>query len=137
MMIDREIESLKRRLETDPSDLDLRLEYIRTRARSEGVAAYLEVLKDRLAWNETPNSLQDLTIKAVAEHLRKHYDYLETRVYHCPTTLEADLSHRVAGFRHRKTESVLHLLPGGSYTMGSWEEAEEKPVHTVTVDPML
>lgn len=96
------------------------------------VASDMAVLNDREQWNETENEKQDWVIKRVGEKLGAGYHYHETETYECN-----GITQRIASFRHIKSQLILHLIPGGRYSMGSMQSPDERPVHAVTIKPFL
>lgn len=141
-MTDQRIEALKRQLETDPSDVQAQVQLIQARAHVEGSSVYLDCLQDRLIWNQCSEFVQDFAVKVVEERLSPDYSLFETRSYEC-----AGVSHRIASFIHAKSGLVLHLIPGGSFRMGSnyrvnlsgsmYRSLEETPTHAAVVKPFL
>ena len=72
-MDDQRLEDLRRRLEADPSNAQLQLELLNARARIEGASVYLELLEDRLKWNQHSHALQDQAILEVERRLGEEY----------------------------------------------------------------
>lgn len=92
----------------------------------------MAILSDRRLWNASV-AVQDRAIDMVKKKLGPAFQWLETKKYQCQ-----GLSHRIATFKHLKTGLLLQLLPGGRYHMGSVSgDDDEKPVHEVTIGPML
>jgi len=61
------------------------------------------------------------------------FEFHDTKTYAC-----GGQRNRIARFRHAKTGLVFCLIPGGTFHMGSTQgQSDEKPVHTVTVNPFL
>jgi formylglycine-generating enzyme required for sulfatase activity len=132
-MVDQRLEELKRRLAADPKNSQLQCELLNARARVEGSAVFLELLEDRLKWNKSPESVQDMAIAEVKQRLSSDYEWLETRVYGC-----GGQSHRIASFEHTKTGILLNLIPGGTFQMGDDSgHKRQKPAHKATIKPML
>lgn len=91
------------------------------------------ILLDRANWNRLSTEDQDIVIKAVSKKLGSDYKWTETKVYSC-----GGQKHRIATFKHVKTGIELNLIPGGRYSMGSTNgDSDERPIHTVTIKPML
>lgn len=128
--------ALRRQADADPDNEALQLSLLNARARVEGEAVYLDLLKDRELWNSRPVSLQDSAIDAAGKRLKEHFRWLHTRLYSC-----AKRHHRIACFEHLKTGLEFHLLPAGHYLMGSADSATawpaEQPQHQVTLDTPL
>lgn len=124
--------------EADPDNDSLQLSLLHARARVEGEKVYLEVLNDRLNWIGASKFIQDLAIEAAAKALGENFLHEGTKEYSC-----GGQSHRIAAFRHSATRAVLHLIPGGTFTMGSepgedtWAEEYEFPAHEVSISPFL
>lgn len=116
MSIDREIEDLRQQIEKDPQNEDLVAKLINLRSRVEGAGVYLELLKDRRRWNDSPDTLQDLAILEAGRRLGSQFEHVHTKVYHCN-----GISHRIATFRQVTTSILLNLIPGGSFLMGTKE----------------
>lgn len=90
-------------------------------------------ISDREIWNRLSQSEQDAVIQHVAKQLGAGYEWTETKSYSC-----GGQAHRIATFKHKKTGIELNLIPGGTYSMGSENgSSDEKPVHKVTIGPML
>lgn len=97
----------------------------------------LDILQDRGAWNKASEAKQDWVIKEMRKRLRPDYRWLKTERYECQ-----GLSHRIASFRHVGTGLVLHLIPGGTFRMGTVSERwkgfyKERPLRSVTVEAFL
>ena len=110
--MDKQIEELKRLYKADPNH-ERRLQITLAEARVKGSEVYLDLLNDRLLWNSTMPSIQDLAIQEVGERLGKAYAWRETQVYSC-----GGQAHRIAKFEHLKTGIALNLIPGGRFMMG-------------------
>lgn len=134
----RAIEELRRAVERDPEDHGAAHALSVQRAHLEGPGVYLEPLMDRVAWNATPEAIQDLSVEEVRRRLGDGVELVGMRVWSCdnkPTPRhEHDcvdcgyggrghrmgckrrdrlpVSHRLATFRHRATGMELSLLPG-------------------------
>lgn len=125
-----------RRALADPEDLHGRIEEILRSARIEGPRAYLRVLRDQKLWRCASSKVQDLAIAEVGDQLKESFAFVEACIFEGPG--EESEAYRIAIFKHMKTGLILHLIPGGTFTMGSEdEEDDEKPPHRVTVRPFL
>lgn len=131
-MSDKEIEKLERLFEADPENSQIQLELTQAKARVLGPSVYLDLLKDRLSWNEYPEPIQDQAIYHVSKSLESEFKFLETRVYRC-----AGISHRIASFIHLKSQAVLNLLPGDNYIMGDSRDHDCGPGRMIEVSPFL
>lgn len=143
-MVNQNIENLMRQVQADPDNLALQTEFLKARGRVEGNAVFLELLEDRLKWNELSESLQDLAIDAVGDRLGPDYQWLETKsyslsVYKHETRGGEEPTHRIASFTHLKSGLILNLIPGGKYLMGADTSnlVENLPGHPVTITPFL
>lgn len=115
----------------------------------------LVLLKDHRKWKTAPKEAQDLEIDLVKQRLGAAYKWMETKLYSCGKS-----KYRIASFRHEKTGILFHLLPGGTYLMGTSQGqgdalsqlakalpgggrnsdkilATEQPQHSVTLPPFL
>lgn len=101
-------------------------------ATASGLSAARKALERRRGWNRAAKSLQDLAIRDVLRRLGPDFAFIETRVWTCGAE-----SHRIGAFRHRGTGIRLHLLPGGTYTMGGRRAARNLPRHEVTLPSFL
>lgn len=91
-----------------------------------------KIILDRELWNKASPSEQDNAIQLIQKRLGSDYAFVETKTYECGSS-----KHRIATFKHSKTEILLQLIPGGTYQMGSNEKKLEQPIHTVTIKPLL
>ncbi len=120
-----------RRLEqqalADPGDFALRE---RLRAQLYRFAD----LSDRERWNQADPQAQDVVLAAVARALGPRFEPVEAASY-----ASGGLGHRVGAVRHRTTGAVLHVLPGGTFLMGSELGLSEAttPRRSVRVPPLL
>lgn len=115
----------------------------------------LVLLKDHRKWKTAAKDAQDLEIDLVKQRLGAAYKWMETKLYSCGKS-----KYRIASFRHEKTGVLFHLLPGGTYLMGTSSGqgevisklaealpgggrnsdkilATEQPQHSVTLPPFL
>lgn len=92
----------------------------------------MAILKELDYWLAATPTQQDQIIQRIAQALQG-YKWVETKVY------EANGQRcRIATFQHNNSGLLLNLLPGGSYKMGSEDgDADEKPAHKVSIQPML
>lgn len=84
----------------------------------EAMAVHL--LSDRNVWNSTPSTLQDTAIGAVARYLSSQFSHIGTEQFLC-----GGVTHRIGVFQCRVTGIVLHLVPGGTFLMGSQDSEAE------------
>ncbi|MDF1660453.1 MAG: formylglycine-generating enzyme family protein [Planctomycetota bacterium] len=133
--MDETLQALKRRLHTDPSNKELERAYLHSRARLEGGSVYLEALSCSHQWNLSSPEIQNLAINEVNSRLGALFKHERTALYTC-----GENSHRIASFRHKPSQLLVQLIPGGRYEMG-WDDElayhRESPVHTVTIPPFL
>ena len=105
----------------------------RARRRLQAELARLANLDDRHLWKQADPGSQDLVLQVVERLLGPAYELQGAGSY-----AVADQVHRIGAYVHLPTELVLHLLPGGSFVMGSNEGPErEQPTRTVHVAPLL
>lgn len=133
--MDKRLQELKRRLESEPENPEASMAYIRGMAQIQGPNAYLEALYDRSRWKQSSQESQDLAIEEVKRRLGPSFVLDKVALYPCQ-----ELQHRIATFRHKPSQLLLQLLPGGPYQRGFDDELayhREGPVHTVTVPPFL
>ncbi len=96
-----------------------------------GLDEAVALLADRTAWasageHAEGRALQDLAFGAVADGLGERFERLETDVYPREALPSgAEVRHRVAAFRHVRSGVVLHLVPGGRFSMGSADPVAE------------
>jgi len=91
------------------------------------------ILADRSQWIRASESLQDEAINFVARRLGKPFEFLSTRLFEC-----GGQGHRIGIFRHRKTQMLFNLIPGGGYLRGSADRSiPAQPVKPVTVPAFL
>lgn len=109
----RGISEAERALAKDPGNGRLKLQLAVARSRVEGPGVFLEILSDRIVWQQSSEPYQDQAIQEVARRLGTEFKFFRTRLHKC-----AGISHRIATFRHRKTGMELQLIPGGTATMG-------------------
>ncbi len=123
--MDRRLRSLERRSRAadDPDD----------RARLRAQLRRVADLEDRVAWRQAADAAQDLVIDAVVRLLGPSWAALDAGVFACNGE-----AHRVGVVRHLPSGIVFHLLPGGSFTMGSLAGGPfERPRHVARVAPLL
>ncbi|MDF1664659.1 MAG: formylglycine-generating enzyme family protein [Planctomycetota bacterium] len=96
-------------------------------------------LSDRTKWQDAKNiGLMNASILWVEKKLGDDYQLIKengklTKKYTC-----AGIDHYIATFRHLKSGLLLNLIPGGKFNMGSNSgSSNEKPVHEVTIKPIL
>ena len=90
-------------------------------------------LRDIEKWNKAGTAAQDEVIQNVAKALANHYAFVHTKSYS-----GGGVSCRIATFRHKLSGLELNLIPGGTFRMGSGRgDSDEKPVHSVTAEPIL
>ncbi|MDF1660409.1 MAG: formylglycine-generating enzyme family protein [Planctomycetota bacterium] len=132
MATDHQIAQLQRLIQADPQNVELIEQLYLVRRRIEGSGVLLECLASLDSWSKTSESLQDCVLKEVSLR-HPGFEFIEARVFQC-----LEQSFRIGVFRHRKTDECLHLIPGGTYTMGSDRViAAEKPAHECTVKPFF
>lgn len=96
------------------------------RARINGREVWLELLRDRNLWNESPEWAQDQAILAASEKLGRSFQYIGSEIFEC-----CERRHRLASFRFLGSEPeknplsprspldwVFRLIPGGTLLMG-------------------
>lgn len=105
---------LERDAKLDPMNGRALVSALKARARFGDSSSYLEVLQDRERWNWSPKEVQDLAIKEVTHRLRDQFHFVETESYSCQ-----DLTHRIAIYKHEKTELDFLLIPGGPAHSGT------------------
>lgn len=98
-----------------------------------------EVLNDRLKWQDSKNEpLLRAALQFVQKTLGQDYELIEVsgqplKRYSC-----GFVTHSIAAFKHVHSGLVLHLIPGGTFRMGSEYGSEnEKPVRDVTIKAFL
>lgn len=130
-------ESLEeRRADADPEDSGARIGTVLRKARIEGKAAYLELLDDHQLWNQCSFTIQDQAIAAVSARLQDPFEHLDTIEFTGPGA--GAKTHRIAVFKHLASGLIFHLIPGGTFIMGSLnEEQDEKPAHRARVRAFL
>ncbi|MBL4846562.1 MAG: SUMF1/EgtB/PvdO family nonheme iron enzyme [Planctomycetes bacterium] len=94
--------------------------YARELKRAQGDEA-LELLNDREAWQGAGTQDQDAAIVTAQELLGEDWRLEAVGTFECAGT-----SHRIPIFRHLSTRLQFHLVPGGTYTMGSADFAREE-----------
>lgn len=82
-----------------------------------GTQYYYEQSKSILAelqrWDFLNDDSQDRLIRALSKHVDKRFQFIEMRRFKV-----GGQSHRIASFRHSKTDMIFQLIPGGRYRMG-------------------
>lgn len=84
---------------------------------SKQVLSLMPLLQNRLKWNELSQREQDIVIAAVDLSLRPRIRWIRTQEFE-----KGGQKHRIAVFEHVRTGITLHLIPGGSFTMGLEED---------------
>lgn len=115
----------------DPQDPKSRLDSLVHSARIKGQRVWLELLRDREEWNETPDWAQNEAFKAVSAQLGSQFSYCDASIYEC-----SGQSHRIGQFEHVRTGARFNLLPGGSFEMGG-TMAQEQPRRRLSVASFL
>ncbi|MDF1662513.1 MAG: SUMF1/EgtB/PvdO family nonheme iron enzyme [Planctomycetota bacterium] len=121
-----DLDDLRRAAQSDPSDIDLQIRLWQARARIEGPDAYLEPLRDRTAWGQTPHAIQDLVIDEVEGRL-EGFERIGTKNWLLQSfsvepskglppndtiLVERRLEHRLPTFRHKLSRMEFNLIPG-------------------------
>lgn len=110
------LEPSRRAHQADPEDVNAQIRALKARARVEGPSVFAEFLNNIGLWSQQPEPVQDLILGAIAESLKGHYEFLETRRFQNPApTLPSFEEPRIACFRHRRSGLIVHLLPGGDF----------------------
>jgi hypothetical protein len=79
---------------------------------------------DRLNWSPSPSSRTPIQIVAHAANSVKHiHDMLDGRVFHIPTTAEAEKFHRSNEKAYTTREAVLELLEANGSAYLEWLDA--------------
>lgn len=104
-----------------------------------------DVLTDLEAWRSAGSGRRAQVIIALGEQLSERFSPEGAALVRC-----AGLDNHLGAFRHRLTGMLMHLIPGGTFEMGSspaerarlaalgWEgDAPEVPSAPVTVAPFL
>lgn len=86
------------------------------------------ILARRELWQKSSQAALKMVSHYVGEKLGQEFDFLDLREYKCN-----DRAHWIAAYRHRSSGIVFHLIPGGSYKMGSKKGRVEQPEHQVTL----
>lgn len=103
------------------------------RGELRAALARLAPLEDREGWSAASPAAQDLVLSTIGRLLGPAYEPLGAAVY-----AAGGARHRIGAWRHAATRVVLHLVPGGTFLMGSDEgPAAEQPRRRVTVQPLL
>jgi formylglycine-generating enzyme required for sulfatase activity len=123
--MDGQLRALERRVLSAPDDAVVRGELRATLFR-------LAPLDDRERWAAASPSSQDLVLTTIGRLLGSDYEPLGAAVY-----AAGGARHRIGAWRHAPTRVVLHLVPGGSFRMGSDDVAAERPPRLVAVEPLL
>lgn len=124
--MDGQLRALERRVQSSPDDAV---------ARGELRAALFRLapLDDRERWAAASPSAQDLVLTTIGRLLGPDHEPLGAAVY-----AAGGARHRIGAFRHLPTGAVLHLVPGGTFLMGSEDgPAIEQPRRRVSVGPFL
>ncbi|MDF1664854.1 MAG: SUMF1/EgtB/PvdO family nonheme iron enzyme, partial [Planctomycetota bacterium] len=139
----------------DPNSTLLRAIDAAGNVTTKTLAPPLVLLRDHTKWSEASNEAQDLEIALVAQFLGEAFKRGDTQFFSCKKS-----KYRLAEFIHLKTGMVFHLLPGGTYSMGTNNQGAdvlkklaaelpgggqkadrvvgtEQPQHTVTLPPFL
>ncbi|MDF1666141.1 MAG: formylglycine-generating enzyme family protein [Planctomycetota bacterium] len=92
-----------------------------------------EHLQDLRLWTQAPEHFQDAIITRLALFLEDEFDLLPPKNFRCQEN-----SYRLGRFRLRSLDMNFHLIPGGSFLMGSATgAANEGPLHEVKIRPFL
>lgn len=86
------------------------------------------ILARRELWQKSSLTALKQVSDYVQKKLGQEFDFLNLREYSCHGR-----SHRIAAYRHRSSGIVFHLIPGGSFMMGSKKGRVEQPEHEVTL----
>lgn len=78
------------------------------------VKACWALMGSREAWSKATEQDQDLCLTLVAKSLGPEFQPLGPKRYAC-----GGRSYRIGRFKHKGSGIVLHLIPGGSYLMGT------------------
>lgn len=130
--MDHDTAKWQRLCKSDPENLEFQRAAIKARARVDGPRVLLEPLVNHQFWAEVADWRRELTLEAVTQLLGDSYQFLGLHDFHC-----ADQTHSIAQFQHKGSDLIVHLIPGGRYTMGSDDFAQEQPTHTVDIAPFL
>ncbi|MDF1666050.1 MAG: bifunctional serine/threonine-protein kinase/formylglycine-generating enzyme family protein, partial [Planctomycetota bacterium] len=114
----------------------LEREHVRGEVGKRELRKGLKALNDRLDWNVLEPRIQDAVIADIGERLGSQYEFYETRMFRRDLDTGVKLAHRIGCFRHKRTGIILHLLPGGRYSMGG-KAAGTRPIHDVSIRPFL
>lgn len=132
MANDQKIAALERQLAVDPNNVELLGQFYHLRRRVEGGQVLLECLQTLDLWRNVPTAIQDFVVEEVTLR-HPAFSFIEAQEFQC---LEQRC--RVGIYHHPKSGEIFHLVPGGTYTMGSDRViASEKPAHECTVPPFF
>ncbi len=124
--MDGQLRALERRVQSAPDDAVARGELRSALFR-------LAPLDDRERWAAASPSAQDLVLTTIGRLLGPAWEPLGAAVY-----AAGGARHRIGAFRHLLTRVVLHLVPGGTFLMGSDDgPVAEGPRRRVTIQPLL
>lgn len=92
-----------------------------------------ESLSSTSLWSRSSEKERWLVSFIVLRQLGPGYQFLSMDEFRC-----ADQRFRLSSYKHKATNIVLRLIPGGEFVMGSDKgRAWEKPVHKARVKPFL
>jgi formylglycine-generating enzyme required for sulfatase activity len=131
MSFDQQIQHIRRTLAIDPNNPGLRRRYDNALLRVYGRGC-LDTLQSIKLWQSSETVTQDAASAHVFQELGFGWEKLETRVYQCNKQ-----SVRIAAFLHTKTDIRFHLIPGGTFDLGSSQVIEARPTQKVTIQPLL
>lgn len=105
----------------------------------------MNLLRDLNAWDIATSQERLESAQTLAKQLENLFVFIGMRRFSCN-----DQSHEIGVFEHKNTAMIFHLIPGGTFTLGSTEEEEtvlkqkqykmdipEVPSITLTIEPFL
>lgn len=131
MSFDQQIQHLRRALAIDPNNPGLRRHYDNALLRIYGRRC-LDQLRSTELWNGSDRVTQDAALAYVSQELGHSWRRTDIRDYHCD-----NIQFRIASYEHVATEMIFHLIPGGTFTLGSSQVIEARPTQEVTIAPLL
>lgn len=88
----------------------------------------LKSLQDRDAWSKESHPEKERALKDIEGRMDGQFQFLGLKRFTCQ-----GLSNDIGQFRHKKTGVLFHLIPGGTFQMGSSLRPDEQPLTKVTI----
>ncbi|MDC3379384.1 formylglycine-generating enzyme family protein, partial [Planctomycetota bacterium] len=124
--MDAQLRRLEQRIAASPHDGE-------ARARLRVALCRIADLNDRRAWQGSDEAAQDRVLAAIARLLAPAFEQVQTTTY-----AAGGQSHRIGAFSHVRSQALLHLVPGDTFTMGQpTGHPLEGPPRQVHVPPLL